>query len=294
MNKQDHSSRKILLTGITSIHGWPIYNKLVSVFSPDRVFGVRPPRVVYPQGKNIVSGCVTDASLFEEINRAFAPTHVLHAAGVCDLDMCEDAPEKAHAINAFGAKNIIDVFGASCYIMYLSADLVFSGKNPPSGGYCEDHAPDPVSVVGKTYCAAEENMKKAITGTIVRIGLPMGESVQGEKGALDFIEGRFRRNLPMTLFHDEWRSCIHCDELAEIVVALLLREEQGLFHAGGPKPVSLYEIGQRIIDRGGYDPKLLKKLSRLDEKNGPPRVGNVHMNSSKVEKVLGRKIKEWV
>jgi len=33
----------------------------------------------------------------------------------------------------------------------------------------------------------------------------------------------------MTLFHDEWRSCIHCDELAQIVVELLLREEQGMF-----------------------------------------------------------------
>ena len=284
---------RILLTGITSIHGWPIYNKLVSDFSPERVFGVRPPQALFPKGKNIVSGCVTDASLFAEINRAFAPTHVLHAAGVCDLDMCEDEPEKAYAINATGAKNIVDAFGTSCFIMYLSADLVFSGQNPPSGGYHEGHVPDPVSVVGKTYLAAENEMAKASRGAIVRIGLPMGDSVQGEKGAVDFIEGRFKRNLPMTLFHDEWRSCIHCDELADIVVELLRKEERGLFHVGGPKPVSLHEIGQWIINRGGYDPALLKKLSRLEEKNGPPRVGNVHLDSSKVEKVLGRKIRAW-
>jgi len=284
---------RILLTGITSIHGWPIYNKLVSVFSPERVFGMRPPQALFPKGKNIVSGCVTDASLFAEINRAFAPTHVLHAAGVCDLDMCEDEPDKAYAINAGGAKNIVDAFGASCHIIYLSADLVFSGQNPPPGGYREDHAPDPVSVVGKTYLAAENEMAQASRGAIVRIGLPMGDSVQGEKGAVDFIEGRFKRNLPMTLFHDEWRSCIHCDELADIVVELLRKEERGLFHVGGPKPVSLHEIGQWIINRGGYDPALLKKLSRLEEKNGPPRVGNVHLDSSKVEKVLGRKIRAW-
>jgi dTDP-4-dehydrorhamnose reductase len=250
--------------------------------------------VFFPKGKNIVSGCMTEASLFEQINRTFTPTHVLHAAGVCDLDMCEDEPEKAYAINATGAKNIVDAFGASCYIMYLSADLVFSGNNPPEGGYREDHVPDPVSVVGKTYLAAENEMRGALRGAIVRIGLPMGDSVQGEKGAVDFIEGRFKRNLPMTLFHDEWRSCIHCDELAEIAVELLLREEQGFFHIGGPKPVSLHEIGRWIIGRGGYDPALLKKLSRLEEKNGPPRVGNVHLNSSKVEGVLERKIREWI
>jgi dTDP-4-dehydrorhamnose reductase len=265
----------------------------MSVLSPDQVFGIRPPQVFLPKGKNIISGCVTEASLFEEINRTFRPTHVLHAAGVCDLDMCEDEPEKAYAINVTGTKNIVDTFGTSCFIMYLSADLVFSGDNPPQGGYSEDHAPDPVSVVGKTFCAAEEEMKKAQSWSIVRIGLPMGDSVQGEKGAVDFIEGRFKRNLPMTLFHDEWRSCIHCDELADIVVELLLREEQGLFHAGGPKPVSLYEIGQWIVNRGEYDPALLKKLSRLEEKNGPPRVGNIHLNSLKVERLLGRKIQPW-
>jgi dTDP-4-dehydrorhamnose reductase len=266
----------------------------MSVFSPDQVFGVRPPQVSSPEGKNIISGCMTDMSLFKEIERTFKPTHIVHAAGVCDLDMCEDEPEKAYAINVTGTKNIVNAFGASCFIMYLSADLVFSGNNPPNFGYSEDHASDPVSVVGKTYCAAEEEMKKAQSWAVVRIGLPMGDSVQSEKGAINFIEGRFKRNLAMTLFHDELRSCIHCDELAEIVVDLLLREEQGLFHAGGPKPVSLYEIGQWIINRGGYNPILLKKLSRLEEKNGPPRVGNVHLNSSKVERVLGRKIRAWI
>lgn len=266
----------------------------MSVFSPDHVLGIRPPQVFSPEGKNLISGCMTDTSLFEEIKCTFKPTHVVHAAGVCDLDMCEDEPGKAYAINVTGTKNIVDAFGASSYIMYLSADLVFSGDTPPNGGYSEDHVPDPVSVVGKTYCAAEGEMKKARSWAVVRIGLPIGNSVQREKGAIDFIEGRFKRNLPMTLFHDEWRSCIHCNELMDIAVELLLREEQGFFHVGGPKSISLYEIGQWIIDRGGYDPALLKKLSRLEEKNGPPRVGNVHLNSSKVERLLGRKIRAWI
>jgi len=289
----DRSSWKILVTGITSIHGWPIYNKLLGVFSTERIFGIRPPKVRFPQEKNIVSGCVTDTSLFSEIKRTFAPTHVVHAAGVCDLDMCEDDPLKAYAINTEGTRNIVSFFGDTSHIVYVSADLVFSGHRPPAGGYTEEHAPDPISVVGKTYLAAEKEMAKAARGSIVRIGLPMGDSVQGEKGAIDFIEGRFKRKLPMTLFHDEWRSCIHCEELADILVELLLVEERGLFHLGGPKPVSLYEIGQSIIERGAYDHRLLKKLSRHEEENGPPRVGNVHLNSGKIERVLGRKIGEW-
>jgi dTDP-4-dehydrorhamnose reductase len=293
VNRKNHSSWKILATGITSIHGWPIYNKLLAVFSPDRVFGIRPPKALLPDGQNIISGCMTDLSMFEKIKRTFGPTHVVHAAGVCDLDMCEDNPARAYAINTGGTKNIVSVFGDTCHILYVSADLVFSGQTPPSDGYNEDHSPNPISIVGKTYRAAEEEMQNARRSSTIRIGLPMGDSVQGEKGAVDFIEGRFKRNLPMTLFHDEWRSSIHCDELADCVVEMLLREERGLFHLGGPKPVSLYEIGQRIIDKGNYDKALLIKLSRLEEKNGPPRVGNVHLNSSKIEQLLDMKIGAW-
>ena len=61
-----------------------------------------------------------------------------------------------------------------------------------------------------------------------------------------------------------------------------------------PRAVSLYEIGERILEKGNYRDEALKKWSRHDDVNGPPRIGNVHLNSAKTEKEIGRKIKEWV
>jgi dTDP-4-dehydrorhamnose reductase len=121
----------------------------------------------------------------------------------------------------------------------------------------------------------------------------MGKSIDGGKGAIDFIESRLRRNLPISLFHDEWRSCIDCDELADIVIELFSRNVIGLFHLGGPTPVSLYEIGKKILVKGKYDKAALKKWSRADDIHGPPRIGNVHLDSSKVETLLKKKIREW-
>ncbi len=285
---------RILITGITSIHGWPIYTRLKSELAPGDLFGIRPPNMKIPAGDTVASVCMTDADALVKIRDAFRPTHVLHAAGVCDLDICEARPEYAHGINVRGAKNVASVFSGSCYIMYISADLVFSGLTPPQEGYAESHAPDPVSVVGKTYLLAEKEIAASAGRCIVRIGLPMGDSIQGEKGAVDFIEGRLKRGLPMSLFHDEYRSCIGCDELAEIIVDLFFKKAQGLFHVGGPRPVSLYEIGERILNRGNYKKEALKKWSRADDIHGPPRIGNVHLNSGKVERLLGRKIGEWI
>ena len=250
------------MTGITSIHGWPIYEKLRTVVPSGNLFGIRPPQMKIPDNDNVMSVCMTDANALKAILDSFRPTHVLHAAGVCDLDICEHRPDYAHDINVRGAKNVADIFSASCTIMYLSADLVFSGIDPPHAGYAESDEPDPVSVVGKTYVLAEREIMRSPAWSIVRLGLPMGPSIQGEKGAVDFIEGRLRRGLPMSLFHDEWRSCIACEELANIVIDLFFRNAQGLHHCGGPEPVSLYEIGKRILEKGNYNKESLKLWSR--------------------------------
>jgi dTDP-4-dehydrorhamnose reductase len=294
MHEAEFSSRRILITGITSIHGWPIYKKLKTLARPTNLFGIRPPTMKNPSGENVSSVCMTDAKTLSEIRDSFRPTHVLHAAGVCDLDICEQRPDYARDINVRGAKNVTDVFAGSCPVMYLSADLVFSGLHPPEGGYAESDEPDPVSVVGKTFVCAEREIMRSPAWSILRLGLPMGPSIQGEKGAVDFIEGRLRRNLPLSLFHDEWRSCIGCEDLADIVIEVFARSFRGLYHCGGPKPVSLYDIGKRILEKGNYNEESLKTWSRHDDINGPPRIGNVHLNSRKIESIIGRKIKEWI
>jgi dTDP-4-dehydrorhamnose reductase len=68
---------------------------------------------------------------------------------------------------------------------------------------------------------------------------------------------------------------------------------EGLIHVGGPHAVSLYEIGERILKRGNYRREALRKWSRKDDVHGPPRIGNVHLNSAKAERLLGRALKAW-
>ena len=273
---------RILITGVTSIHGWPVFQKFRQILIPQQLFAVRPPKMQVPAGDNVVSLCITETRGLRQIRDTFQPTHVIHGAGVCDLDVCEERPEWAQEINQLGAKAITEVFGKEAYILFLSTDLVFSGNTPPADGYSELHTPDPVSVAGRTFLAAEQEIQKNARQCIVRLGLPIGDSITGEKGPVDFIESRFKRGLLMTLFYDELRSCIACDEIAEIVQRLLVAEPQGLFHCGGAEPISLYHIGRSILRMGGYPEMLLQKLSRHEEVNGPPRIGDVGLNSNKL------------
>jgi len=277
---------RILITGITSIHGWPLYKRLRDQMPPDQLMGIRPPKMRVPDGPNVISLCVTNAEELRKIRDTFAPTHVIHAAGVCDLDVCEERPLWARDINTGGARVIAAVFGAKSYVLHLSTDLVFSGESSPGGGYAEDAPLDPISIAGKTFAAGEEYIRQCSRWCIVRLGLPIGASITGDKGAIDWIESRFRKNRPVTLFKDEWRSCILCEEIAERIVGLLTRKAQGIFHCGGDRPLSLYDVGRMVLARGPYPDHLLSGILRREEVNGPPRIGNVALNSVKIRQFL--------
>jgi len=267
------ASWRILITGITSIHGWPIFLKLKELVPESRLFGIAPPKSRLPDLKNVACVCMTDRETLMQIRDRFQPNRIVHCAGVCDLDLCEERPGWARAINVAGAKNIIEIFGTDMPLFYMSTDLVFSGNNPPAQGYAEEDAPDPISVVGQTMTEAEHEVMKCLNHCVVRLGLPLGTSINKDKGAIDWIEGRFRRNLPASLFYDEFRSCISCEEIGEA------------FHLGGQTSWSLHDIGKHV-QKKGYQPELLKGLMRREEKNGPPRVGNISLNSDKLRKLL--------
>jgi dTDP-4-dehydrorhamnose reductase len=283
-------SWRILVTGVTSIHGWPIFTQLHKLLPETFLYGLRPPNSNVPDAENVSSFCITEREKLEKIRDEFKPTHVIHCAGVCDLDVCEERPEWAYSLNVHGTMAVADVFGNDIPILYMSTDLVFSGYNSPAGGYTEDDEPNPINVVGKTFASAEAYIQKCKDHCIVRLGLPLGDSIDGKKGAIDWIESRFRRNLPVTLFYDEYRSCVDCEEIVRMAIATLTLGLRGIFHLGGDRRWSLYDIGKYVLDKGGYAPALLNGIMRHQEESGPPRIGDVSLNSKKLRSFI--KVKE--
>ena len=279
-------SPRVLLTGITSIHGWPLFQALGRSLPADRLFGIRPPKMRVPNLPNVASACITDRARFIRIRDEFNPTHVVHCGGVCDLDVCEARPAWAAAMNTEGTGLISELFGESSHIFYLSTDLVFSGNTPPPDGYAEDAPCDPVSVAGRTFADAELTLARCPHHCIVRLGLPFARSITGDKGAIDWIDSRFRKGLPVTLFHDEIRSVIDGDIIVAAVILLLQHGVCGLFHCGGPIPMSLHGVGEYVLQIGGYPQNLLRSIARAEEIDGPPRVGNVTLNSGKLARLV--------
>ena len=280
-------SDNILITGITSIHGWPIFSLFRQRYG-NRVYGVCSDKMssFFEKDKHVFFCDIEDYNGMKNIFKKVCPEAVLHAGGVCDLDMCEDSPDFAYEVNVKGAGNIAELSKGK-YLLYISSDLVFSGNDPLDEGYIETSIPDPVSVVGQTYVEAENEILKHGMSAVVRIGLPIGPSISGTKGAVDFISKRLKFQKKMTLFFDEIRSMVTTEDLSAGILSFFKKKEQGLFHFGGPRDYSLYDIGLYLVETRDYHKEFLIRSSRFEEENGPPRIGNVRLNSKKFCNFLG-------
>jgi dTDP-4-dehydrorhamnose reductase len=163
---------------------------------------------------------------------------------------------------------------------------VFSGER--GGGYTESDAIDPVTAYGKTMAEAEQLLAQVAPDVaVLRISLPMGASFNRHAGAIDWIQSRFRKGRPATLYFDEVRSCTYVEDLSRVCEAFLTGNQVGLFHVGGPRSLTLYQIGQIVNRVGGFAPQLLRGCPRKAAGPMPPRAGNVTMCSDKLHLTLG-------
>ncbi len=276
----------LLLTGIAGVAGYNALEYFRARY-PGQVIGMRQRDNWRLTGDGVVVCNAEDEAGLLELFRRHRFRSVLDCAGNCALKSCELDPEMAWRINVEGVRNLLKLTtGDDVRFVHLSIDLVYSGRQP--GWRVEDDASDPVTVYGKTMVAAEDLILETDPrACILRISLPMGVSFNGHAGAIDWIQSRFKKHRPATLYYDELRTPTYTDCLNELCETALANSLSGLYHAGGPRGLSLYEIAQVINRVGGYDPTLLHGCLRHQAGPIPPRAGDVTMNSGKLATALG-------
>ncbi len=276
----------LLVTGIAGVAGYNAFHYLQERY-PGRVVGVRPRQTWRLRGDGVVG---IDGEDRDGLHRLFARHRfrsVLHSTGSCALKSCELDPAMARLVNVDSAAVTCDLvreFG--CRLVVLSTDLVFAGTL--GRPYLESDPVDPVTVYGKTMAAAESLVLGVVpAAAILRIALPMGPSFNRHAGAIDWIDSRFRHGRPATLYFDEVRSCTYVEDLSRVFEWFLADSAAGLYHCGGPRAVTLYQIGQIVNRVGGYPAELLKGCPRREAGPVPPRAGDVSMNSDLLVRMKG-------
>jgi dTDP-4-dehydrorhamnose reductase len=279
----------LLITGISGVAGYNAFFHFHARF-PGQVVGIRPTqtwRLVGKGSQQIVPLDTEHESDLQQLFRKHRFRAVLNTTGNCALKSCELAPDMAYRTNVLSAQHVARTArNHGARLIHLSSDLVFSGSG--SGNYIETDPVDPVTVYGRTMAEGEAVVRHVDpSAAILRISLPMGPSFNGHAGAIDWIGSRFRAGRPATLYYDEVRSASYCDDLNRVFAYFLGSADSGLYHLGGPRAVTLNQIGQIVNKAGGFEPSLLRGCLRHQAGPIPPRAGNVSMNSQKLIELLG-------
>lgn len=296
-----NAASPVLVLGIPGVPGFNAFLGLRAFF-PGSIWGIAPPHVPELRAPESSWGPGLLTADPEDIGHlaALCETHniktVVDASGWCALKSCEMDPALGRRLNVGVGLNAMRIArDRGARLIRLSTDLVFDG-NPRAaadgtkslGGYREDDSVNPVTVYGKLMAEAEAAILEGYPeAAVLRIALPMGPSLNGHAGAIDWIESRFRKGKPATLYFDEVRSNLYAQDLTRVIAAFCQNQERGIWHVGGPRPLSLFRIAQAINRLGNYPPELLMGCLRAAAGPVPPRAGDVSMDTAKLRARFG-------
>ncbi len=276
----------LLITGVAGVAGYNAFHYFRSLYG-ERVIGTRRSDNWPLAGEGIVPCDGDDREGMLRLFEEYGIRAVLNCEGTCKLKSCELDPAMARRVNVTAVHNLVDaVQQHSARLVHLSIDLVYSGT--AGGNHREEDPIDPVTVYGATMAESEQIvLTQCPSACILRISLPMGISFNGHAGAIDWIQSRFKKGKPATLYYDEVRTPTYTDCLNPTLEKVLAIDLRGIYHAGASRRLSLYEIAQIVNRVGGYDPDLLMGCLRHEAGPLPPRAGDVSMDSSKLAAALG-------
>jgi dTDP-4-dehydrorhamnose reductase len=189
---------------------------------------------------------------------AEAPDVVINCTAYSQVDLAEDEPSVAYALNHLAAKNLVATCDAvQASLVHFSTDFVFDGTK--GAAYVEADAPNPLGVYGSSKLAGEQ-------AVLASPGAHFAFRVSWLYGAAgkNFFSGvrnwlQEERHLPIV--SDQTSTPNDVTNLARVLNAWLLlakqdpagckaffQQHKGLYHFSAPEIMSRYEFAQRVAD----------------------------------------------
>jgi dTDP-4-dehydrorhamnose reductase len=201
---------------------------------------------------------ITDRFQVEECIAALDPSVVVNAAAYNQVDVAEQEPQAAFAVNALAVRNVaIACRQADASLVHFSTDYVFDGA--AGRPYTELDAPHPLGAYAVSKLAGElfahAYLDKPL---IIRTSGVFGP------GGLDTARGNFVEMMlrlassgqPIRVLEDFFASPAYAPALAARTADLVDRELDGVFHIGGGAAVSWFEFAKMIFRAAGLSPEL--------------------------------------
>jgi dTDP-4-dehydrorhamnose reductase len=203
---------------------------------------------------------LTDAEEVAALVRSLAPRAIVHAAAMTNVDQAEIERPAAEAANVLATRYLAQVAEAvNARMVYVSSDMVLDGER---SWYKESDPARPINFYGETKLAGEQEVKEVCSHWVVaRTALIYGRPIFGTNSASEWLLEALRAGQTVKLFHDQYRTPIWVDTLAEALLELCELDWTGLVHLGGPERLSRLEFGQKVCRAFAFPETLLQPVS---------------------------------
>ncbi len=224
------------------------------------------------------------ASKFEQL----APDVVVHAAGLTNVDRCQEFPALARQANSEIARNVAQVASwSNATLIHISTDHLFAGDHSL---YQEGDIPQPLNEYGRSKLLAEEWVQQACPrALIVRTNFFAWGHVRRQSFS-DWIIYNLRAGKPLTLFDDVYFTPILADSLALAAHELAALGESGVVNLVGDERLSKYEFAQRLAGCFKLPAELIRRdqITRANLLARRPR--DMSLSNAKARQMLGRRL----
>ena len=227
------------------------------------------------------------AGTSEELVESVDPEVVIHLAAIADIRPCEENPQMARLLNEKTAGELARVCSErGIRLLHCSTDQVFDGSR---GGWSEKDEPRPLHCYGETKRAGEKAVMDANPdAVIVRPGLITGLAPPGRRSSSSSLLESLHAGRSPTMFTDELRSPVAAVDVARVFWDMATGEKvAGIFHCGGPEPMSRFDLAVREAKAAGFSREAITPVLQVDVGFDGTRPKDLTLESDRLREWLG-------
>ena len=272
---------RILVTGASGLLG---LNLALEASHQHEVIGSVNKNAIHPTDFTVLQSDLTKPGAIEQLLDESRPDWVINCAALANLDDCEAEPVLAQKLNSeLPGKLAGNVARGGARLVHISTDAVFDGV---TGGYEEDDEPNPLSHYARTKLAGERAVLEANQDAIVaRVNL-FGWSLSGKRSLAEWFFNNLSNGNRIMGFSDVFFCPLLVNDLAKLLVNMLKKDLNGLYHVVSSECTSKYEFGIRLAREFALNPDLIKPIVVSDAGLAAARSPNLTLRSDKLTAAL--------
>lgn len=282
--------QRILITGGTGLLGRALLHELrlappgrtpVLTYYPDREY----PTLAMSAERAVLD--VREAAAVDRAVDRFRPDWIVQTASLAAVDYVEKHPAECRRTNLEGTVNVARAAARTgAGMLFVSTNAIYDGEQAP---YAEDAPPRPLNCYGQLKVEEEATVRGLVSRlAVVRPILMYGWNDPLER--LNPLTWQLREQSAgktITMVDDIYCNPLLANDLALVIIRIIVGEVLDTFNVGGPERMSRYQMAVRIARARGFPVTGVRPVANSSFAGIAPRPGDTTLDIGKLRGRLG-------